>query len=69
LYSSTTLLSSHNERASHPLLHQRVLHQDKSIRTSTLRAVTTYHNKEKEKKRKEKNLQSSLTIRFQIKKK
>ncbi len=53
LYSSTTLLSSNNERASHLLVHHRVLHQDKSIRTSTLRVVTTCHNREKEKKRKE----------------
>jgi hypothetical protein len=53
LYSSTTLLSSNNERASHLLLHHKVLHQDKSIRTSTLRAVTTYQRREKEKKRKE----------------
>jgi hypothetical protein len=51
LYSSTTLLSSNNERASHLLLHHRVLHQDKNIRTSTLQAVTTCHSREKEKKR------------------
>jgi hypothetical protein len=53
LYSSTTLLNRNNEKASHLLLHHRVLHQDKSIRTSTLRAVTTCHSREKEKKRKE----------------
>jgi hypothetical protein len=46
-------LSSNNERASHLLLHHRVLHQDKRIRTSTLRAITTCHSREKEKKRKE----------------
>jgi hypothetical protein len=83
LYSSTTLLSSNNERASHLLLLAASKHFSFTktilsitgfyikIRASDLphfeqtQKITNCHSRKKEKKRKEKNLQSLLTIRFQ----
>jgi hypothetical protein len=59
LYSSTTLLSSNNERASHLLLHHKVLHEDKSIRTSTL---ASSHNLSQQRKIKENKIKEPAKL-------
>jgi hypothetical protein len=85
LYSSTTLLSSNNKSASHLLLlaASKQFSFTKTILSTTgfyikIRASDLPHFEQsqrsqtvtaEEEKRKEKNVQSLLTIRFQIRKK